>query len=364
MSVTDGRPDFIVNWRAVEAPAAPPGAHEDFGFASELSAATGINHFRAAHFRIPPGLRAYPPLAMDDLEIFAFVLEGAPDLWADGHLFRLKEGEGVSLNARTGMAHSLINNSKRDARIFVMSEAFRRNGKAVHPKDEVGNDNLKKMNMFWPDAPARKLGPNSGRPGDQAGRKRARPDFVVHWRDILNKKPALYPRSDEAQGLAARFDNRARFSRIGAHVQLLKPGRRTSWPHAERDESEYGYVVSGRIDAWNDGRITAMGEGDFIGWRNGTGVTHVLINNSDEDAVLIIGGERSRYANQYWYPFHQKFNKEIGKTYWADHPKPKLGPHDGLPDALRARVPKRLQRDPVKANEAARLLGKSAKTRK
>ncbi|HWA02542.1 MAG TPA: cupin domain-containing protein [Rhizomicrobium sp.] len=362
--MNDRRPDFILHWRDAEAPAAPSDAHEDFGFASELSAAAGINHFRVAHLRVPPGRRAYPPLAMDDLEIFCFVLEGAPDLWADGHLHALAEGDGVALNARTGMAHSVINNTGKDVRLFVMSEAFRRNSKATHPLDPNGEENLRRMNMYWADAPKRKLGPNSGRPGDEKGRKRRRPDFVVHWRDILNRRPALYPRSDEAQGMAARFDNRARFGRIGAHVQLLKPGRRTSWPHAERDESEYTYVVSGRVDAWNDGHVTPMGEGDFIGWKNGTGVTHVIINNSSEDAVLIVGGERSRFANRYWYPFHRKYNKEIGKGYWADHPVPKLGPHDGMPDALRARVPKRLQGDPVKANEAARLLGKPSKKRK
>ena len=70
------RPNFITGWREIEAPAAPPSSAEDFGFASELSAATGVNHFRVAHLRIPPGLRGYPPMAMDDLEIFSFVLEG------------------------------------------------------------------------------------------------------------------------------------------------------------------------------------------------------------------------------------------------------------------------------------------------
>ena len=48
-------------------------------------------------------------------------------------------------------------------------------------------------------------------------------------------------------------------------VQVLKPGRRTSWPHAERDEDEFIYIVSGKVDAWNDGHITPMEAGDFIG---------------------------------------------------------------------------------------------------
>ena len=39
-----------------------------------------------------------------------------------------------------------------------------------------------------------------------------------------------------------------------------------------------------------------MGEGDFIGWQNGTGITHAILNNSDDDAVIIVGGERSRFC--------------------------------------------------------------------
>jgi uncharacterized cupin superfamily protein len=173
-----------------------------------------------------------------------------------------------------------------------------------------------------------------------------------------------YPDSDEDQGFNARFDNRARLSRIGLHVEFLQPGQRSSWPHAERDEDEFAYVVAGSLDAWNDGRVTPVTEGDFVGWRGGLGVTHVMINNSDEDAVLLVGGERSRLINQYWYPFHPSRNKEIGKAYWADHPKPKMGPHDGLPDRLRARVPVARRKDAVAANEAARFLGKRKKTKK
>ncbi len=355
------RPNFITGWREIEAPAAPPSSAEDFGFASELSAATGINHFRVAHLRIPPGRRGYPPMAMDDLEIFCFVLEGAPDLWADGHLYRLSEGDGVTFNARTGLAHTLINNTNKDVRLFVMTEAFRRNSKATHPLDPNGEENLRMMGMFWSDAPKRKRGPNKGEPGSTVGRKRGKPDFVAQWRDLLTKKPGRYPKSDEDLVFNARYDNRARFSRIGMRVQVLKPGRRTSWPHAERDEDEFIFVVSGKVDAWNDGYITPMSAGDFIGWAGGTGIAHVIINNSDEDVVVIVGGERSRMVNQYFYSFHKRYNKEIGESYWADHPKHKLGPHDGMPDALRARVRKRLHGDPVKANEAARFLGKPKK---
>lgn len=352
------KPDFIRSWREIEAPAAPPQASEDFGFASELSAAAGINHFRAAHLRIPPGRRAYPPMAMDDLEIFAFVLEGAPDLWADGHLHRLGEGCGVALNARTGMSHSLINNTERDARVFVMTEAFRRNSRAHHPMDEAANEALHKMGMLWSGAPKRKYGPNDGKPGSTAGRKRGRPACAANWKDILTNKAKRYPDSTEDQGIDAPFGNIARFSRIGIHLEVLKPGRRTSYPHAERDEDEFVYVVSGEIDAWNDGRVVPVGEGGFIGWPGGTGITHVIINNGAADAVLLVGGEASRMKNKFWYPYHPSRNKAAGKNYWDDHPVPKLGPHDGLPDALRERLPARARRNALAANTAALKAGK------
>jgi uncharacterized cupin superfamily protein len=347
------KPDFIRFWREIEAPAAPPQASEDFGFASELSAAAGINHFRAAHLRIPPGRRAYPPMAMDDLEIFAFVLEGAPDLWADGHLHGLREGDGAALNARTGLSHTLINNTDRDARVFVMTEAFRRNSRAHHPMDEAANEALSKMGMLWNGAPKRKHGPHDGKPGSIMGRKRSRPDYVANWNDILQTKAKRYPDSAEDQGIDAAFGNIARFSRIGLHLEILKPGRRTSYPHAERDEDEFVYVVAGKVDVWTDGHITPVGESGFIGWPGGTGITHVVINNSDADAVLIVGGEASRAKNKFWYPYHPSRNKAAAKNYWDDHPVPKLGPHDGLPDALRERLPARARRNALTANTAA-----------
>jgi uncharacterized cupin superfamily protein len=347
------RPPFLENWRAVERPAAPPGVAEDFGFASELSEAARLNHLRVAHLRIPPGRRGYPPLAMDDLEIFAFVLEGAPDLWADGHLHRLAEGQGVALQARAGMAHTLVNNTDRDARLFVMSEAFRRNSRVVHPVDTGLRDGVEKAGMLWRDAPGHALGPNSGKPGDLSGRKRGRPGYVANWRDILGKDEGGYPNSAERHGIDALYGRRARFSRLGIHAELLPPGRRTSFPHAERDEEEFVYVVSGTVQCWINGWLHAMTEGDFVGFEGRTDITHAIINNSGQDAVLLVGAEAARSRNQFWYPLHPHRDKETKELFWADHPKPKLGPHDGLPDALRARLPKAARKTAIAANRAA-----------
>src|SRR5579864_1673160 len=102
-----------------------------------------------------------------------------------------------------------------------------------------------------------------------------------------------------------------------------------------------------------DGHIHPMTEGDFVGWEGGTGITHVVLNNSGNDAILLVGGEAARMKNQFWYPFHPSNNKAVGANYWSDHPVPKLGPHDGLPDALRQRLPAKSRKSALAANTAA-----------
>jgi uncharacterized cupin superfamily protein len=362
------RPDIIRHWRKLEKEVKPPSANESFGFASEFSPATNMSHLRTAHMRLPPGTRAYPPIAMADDEVFFFVLEGAPDLWLDGILHRLGEGDGVTFSPGTGIGHSVLNNSKSEVRLFVMSELPRVSSRANHPLAPAANENLQRMGRLWADPPKRKRGPHDGLtdlqrggPPTKTAKAGKKPPFVAHWKTRLEKKPAFYPNSDEAQSINASYSRPAKFSRIGMHVEVLKPGRRTSWPHAEGDEEEFVYVAGGAVDCWLDGHVFPMEEGDFVGWRAGTGLTHVIMNNSKKDALLVVGGEASRSRARCWYPFHPHRAKEMGDNYWADHPVPKLGPHDGMPDALRARVPKSARKTALSRNTAAINLSKRKK---
>jgi uncharacterized cupin superfamily protein len=106
-----------------------------------------------------------------------------------------------------------------------------------------------------------------------------------------------------------------------------------------------------------------MAADDFVGFVAGTGITHTIINNGGSDVLMLVGSEGSRLHGQFWYPYQPSQNKAVGELYWVDHPVPKLGPHDGLPNALRARLPKSARRNPVAANEAARHLGPAKKTK-
>jgi len=355
------RPAIIRHWREAEYATVPnPTDVDQTASYSNIGEATGLSRLGVGHLRLPPGARSGPPAAMRDEEEFAFVLRGAPDLWHDGFITRLKEGDGVALHSGTGMANAFLNNTDEEVHLFMFKEGSRFATKYYFPTDPVAITRAESLKKLWYDAPRRKLGPHDGfsdakrgKPSPQGAVKRRHPAFVWHWKDILEKDEGGYPGSTEKHGIDAKFGRRARFSRLGIHLEVLPAGRRTSWPHAERDEEEFVYVVSGKIDCWLDGQIHPMGEGDFVGWQAGTGITHVCINNSDADAILLVGGEAGRARNQFWYPMHPHRDKETGELFWADHPKIKLGPHDGLPDALRNRLPPKSRRPAIAANKAA-----------
>ena len=115
-----------------------------------------------------------------------------------------------------------------------------------------------------------------------------------------------------------------------------------SLPH-RHDADVFVYVLEGEVDAWIDGSIHAMRPGDFAAFPAGTGICHCFINNSEHDVLLLVGGEASKSDNRIYYPLHpQRRNDLPASEWWEDVPKRRLGPHDGMPDALRRRSAQRV----------------------
>jgi uncharacterized cupin superfamily protein len=361
------RPDFIKHWTEIEPkqPLQLPNSAEQFGFHTPYSRATGLSRLRINHVRLAPGMRLSPPGAMRDEEEFFYVIEGAPDLWCDGHVYRLGEGEAVGFKDRSGIAHTFLNNTQSAARLLVVAEASRYSTKLFHSFDQAQNQNLKRMGKLWENVPAREMGPHDGltdarrvAPAPAGSAAVTKPDFVADWKTI--QRPAWsYPGSIEKHGLHSKFGRHFGFGRIGVHHEVLPPGARTAWPHAERDEEEFVFVLEGEPDCWIDGELHRLRPGDGAGFPDQTGICHVFINNTPKPARLIVAGEASRVRSKVYYPMHPARNKEIGEMFWADWPARPLGPHDGMPDALRDRIAKGASEPPA----AAKALAKAAKNK-
>ncbi|MEZ4410025.1 MAG: hypothetical protein R3A52_26655 [Polyangiales bacterium] len=54
--------------------------------------------------------------------------------------------------------------------------------------------------------------------------------------------------------------------------------------------------------------------------------------------MLLVGGEAPQSDSRIFYPLHPSRRADLPwSAWWDDVPARSLGPHDGLPDALRAR---------------------------
>ena len=163
-----------------------------------------------------------------------------------------------------------------------------------------------------------------------------RPSFIGHWKEFFDAADWSYPDSTEPMGRGSPVGRKLGLVKIGVHIEMLEPGRRTSWPHAERDEEEFAYVIEGNPDVWIDGKLYRLGPGDFVAFPSGTGIAHTFINNSDYTCQLVVGGQASVPGNKIHYPLHPERNKarKAQGDWWEDVPKRELGPHNGMPDKL------------------------------
>jgi uncharacterized protein YhfF/uncharacterized cupin superfamily protein len=156
-----------------------------------------------------------------------------------------------------------------------------------------------------------------------------RPPFLVDPLSVP-ETDTPYPESDERLSCGRPIGRAAGLQRIGLHVERVPPGRRTSYPHAESDEEEFVYVLDGEIDAWIDGALYRMKKGDLAGFPAGTGICHAFLNNGAVDALLLVGGERTKPTNRYFYPVNPERRPHVpAADWWDDIPLGPQGDHDG-----------------------------------
>ncbi|MBX7197084.1 MAG: GNAT family N-acetyltransferase [Sandaracinaceae bacterium] len=158
-----------------------------------------------------------------------------------------------------------------------------------------------------------------------------RPPYIVHWQEIQDADDSCYPGSSELLSIGSALGRHTGLTQLGVHHELLPPGRRTSWPHAEADEDELVYVLEGYPHVWIDGVLHALRPGDAVGFPCGTGVAHTFVNDGEHAVRLLCVGLASAKGHRVHYPLHPARNAEIGQAWWADVPARALGPHDGAP---------------------------------
>lgn len=122
------RPPFITNiHHTPRNPMRIARTGEELGLAAMLGTDAGLKTLRSQHEILPPGRRSASPHAHTHTEEIVFILDGTPDLWVDGTLYPLEPGDCVSFAPGTGITHTVINNSARNAVLLAIA--------AVAPED-------------------------------------------------------------------------------------------------------------------------------------------------------------------------------------------------------------------------------------
>jgi len=166
------RPASIAHWREIET----PDDHQYSGDDELMSIGAPFGrHFELTrlgihHERLPLGRRTSYPHAESAEEEFVYVIEGAPDVWLDGHLHRLAPGDAVGFPAGTGLCHTFINNTEAEVRLLVVGERPKPENRIVYPRNP---ERQPLREDWWHDHPDRQLGDHDGLP-DKVRAERAR----------------------------------------------------------------------------------------------------------------------------------------------------------------------------------------------
>lgn len=158
------RPPFIRHWREIQLPDDNqyPGSNERLTLDSNFGRAFGMQRVGFNHVIVPPGRRTSWPHCESAEDEFVFVIEGEPDAWIDGVLYRLAPGDAVGFPAGTGIAHTFINNTGQDVRLLVGGERSRDDNRCHYPLHPKRNAEIGEYH--WKDAPTQLKGDHDGLP--------------------------------------------------------------------------------------------------------------------------------------------------------------------------------------------------------
>lgn len=160
MSSND-RPSCIAHFSDIENPDNARYKNDDelLSIGSPFGRHFGLQRIGVHHVRVPPGRRTSFPHAESHEEEFVYVIDGAPDVWLDGKLHRLKPGDGVGFPAGSGQAHSFLNNTHDEVRLLVVGETAKPDNRIHYPRNP---DRKPLRDDWWDNPPPRALGPHDG----------------------------------------------------------------------------------------------------------------------------------------------------------------------------------------------------------
>ncbi len=299
---------------------------------SSLGEKLGLKNLGIHYIELAPGAQSSRPHAESLEDEFCYLISGEADLWLNGYLWKMKPGDAVGFPHGTGNVHTIINNSPSVVKLLVVGERSKKENKFYYPlhpelKSEYAN-------VWWENPPQINLGPHRGQPGSSNHYLSTRPNCVLHYQEIKEANSFSYPGSIEKFTLGSALARKLGIQSFGIHHETLPTQHRSSWPHAESDEDEFCFILKGTAHVWLNGHIFELSEGSACAFPCQTGISHCLINNSNEPVEFLGIGQNGVANTKIFYPLHPQRKAQVGEHWWENVPKHALGPHNGLPNGI------------------------------
>jgi uncharacterized cupin superfamily protein len=90
-------------------------------------------------------------------------------------------------------------------------------------------------------------------------------------------------------------------TQFGVNIARIKPHSKSALRHWHESEDEFIYVLQGELMLQENDDEIVLKPGDAAGWRANGGIGHCLINRTDQDALYLEVGTRSK-AERVYYP--------------------------------------------------------------
>ncbi len=106
-------------------------------------------------------------------------------------------------------------------------------------------------------------------------------------------------------------------TKFGLHLVRVEPGDETTQYHYHEESDEFIYVLSGELSLRYDEDTYKLGAGDFVGFP-AHGAAHSMHNNSNSDAIYLMGGSRPPIDITIYPDIDRKMYKIHGKKEFVD----------------------------------------------
>lgn len=308
---------------------------------ADFSRVLGTDKIAVHWVKLPPNQRSSTPHAESLEEEFVYIVSGRPHVWINGYIYQLEPNMAVGFPAGTGIAHTFINNTQDDVEMIVLGERSKKENKYIYPINPELFEEHK--NAWWTDCPKQEIGPHQAKPGYINHQKDWRElAFIKSIHELERKKGFSYPGDNETFSQGVRLTDHLGMKAVGVWHEVMKSGKRSSWPHAHKLEEELAVLIKGKAKVWLNGFVHDMRPGDCVYFKPGTNIAHVLMNESDADIEFLGIGQADDAGpeERIVYTFHENRNQNCkDKSWlWESPPSATLGENLGLPHANATRV--------------------------